>query len=104
MKKRQLFWDSDAREDIRQINDYIKERNPAAALRVIDKIEKTGNSLKQFAIGHYGRVEGTYEIGIAKLPYILAYVIDISPDGVEQIVILRVIHVARDWRQDEWPE
>lgn len=54
------------------------------------------------ATGRPGRVNGTYEKLVPRLPYILAYAI-VSQDGREIVTILRVIHTARDWREDDWP-
>jgi len=85
------------------ILDYIALENPAAALDTIDKIEKTGNDLGKMAIGHYGRIEGTYEIGVTHSPYIIAYMIERQPSGGESIIILRVIHTARNWTGNKWP-
>jgi plasmid stabilization system protein ParE len=56
------------------------------------------------ATGRRGRVEGTYEKIVPKLPQIIAYAIDEQPGGREIIVILRVIHGARHWPPGGWPE
>jgi plasmid stabilization system protein ParE len=55
------------------------------------------------ATGRPGRVGGTYEKPVTRLPYIIAYAIDLVA-GRETVVILRVIHGARDWQLDEWPK
>jgi plasmid stabilization system protein ParE len=49
-------------------------------------------------------VAGTYEKPVGGLPYIIAYALEATPTGDERIVILRVIHGARNWRQGEWPK
>ena len=54
------------------------------------------------ATGRPGRVSGSYEKLVPRLPYILAYAIA-SQGEREVIAILRVIHMARDWREDDWP-
>jgi toxin ParE1/3/4 len=48
-------------------------------------------------------VADTYEKSVGGLPYIIAYAIDRS-EGAETIVVLHVIHTARDWREREWPK
>ena len=37
------------------------------------------------------------------LPYILAYAIT-EAAGEEAVVIVRVIHTARDWSAEKWPD
>ncbi len=49
------------------------------------------------ATGRPGRVAGTYEKVLAPLPYILVFALWPRPGGMEEIVILYVIHGARDW-------
>lgn len=60
-----------------------------------------GAALAQFATGHPGRVAGTYEKSVSRFPYIIAYALTA---GDRAITILRVIHAARDWPAEEWPE
>jgi len=38
------------------------------------------------------------------LPCIVAYALGDEPKGHESITVLRVIHGARDWRDESWPE
>ncbi len=68
----------------------------------MDAIEKAGNDLGRFATGRPGRVMGTYEKSITRLPYIIAHALAVH-SGRECIVILRVIHTSRDWPAEEWP-
>lgn len=97
-----VIWSDDAQHDYFDILRYIAKDNPDAAERVVDAIEQAGNHLGEFATGRLGRVSGTYEKLVPGLPYILAYAI-ISRDGREVVAILRVIHTARDWREEDWP-
>ena len=101
---REVFWSKDALDDLNAIIQYIAAENPRAALTVIDKIEDAGNTLSTMATGRKGRVSGTYEKVVSGLSYIMAYAIEPRPDGSERIVILRVIHGARDWRSEVWPK
>ncbi len=100
---RVVFWSPDALDDLNSVIAYIATENPQAALDVIDKIETAGTALGEMATGRKGRVSGTYEKVVAGLPYIMAYAIDQTRDGSERIVILRVIHGARDWKEENWP-
>lgn len=68
---------------------------------MLNAIRNTGNALADFATGHPGRVAGTYEKSVTRLPYIIAYAL--SEDG-RDLVILRVIHTSRNWVADQWPE
>lgn len=99
-----VVWPVRAVDDLGGIVAYLSERNPSAALRVIDRIEQAGESLGEMATGRPGRVRGTYEKVVPGLPYILAHAIQSLPDGSEAIVILRAIHGARDWPRDQWPD
>ena len=101
---RDVFWSRDALEDLNAVIQYIAAENPRAALDVIDKIESTGNAIGNMATGRKGRVSGTYEKVVAGLAYIMAYAIEQRRDGSERVVILRVIHGARDWKDEDWPK
>jgi plasmid stabilization system protein ParE len=101
---RDVVWSEDALDDANELVAYIAADNPAAADKVLDRIELTAQRLGRQAIGRSGRVEGTYEKSGVGLPYIIADAIRSRPDGIEQIVILRVIHTARDWPKGEWPK
>ncbi|WP_313903308.1 type II toxin-antitoxin system RelE/ParE family toxin [Rhizobium laguerreae] len=74
--------------------------NPDAAERVVDAIEDAGKKLGEFATGRPGRTTGTYEKSLTRLPYIISYELR-SIAGRESVVILRVIHTARDWPAEE---
>jgi plasmid stabilization system protein ParE len=83
---------------------YIAADSPTAALRVLDRIEATVERLAVTPIGHPGRVAGTYEMPIRRLPYVVAYTLQTVPRGRERLVVLRVIHGARNWPEGEWPK
>ena len=100
--KRPVVWSRAALEDMKAQVAFIARENPAAARRVAQRIRATGNALQDFAMGHAGRVAGTYEKSVRGLPYIIAYDIELM-DGAEAIMVLHVIHAARDWREGEWP-
>jgi plasmid stabilization system protein ParE len=52
--------------------------------------------------GRPGRIGGTYEKLVARLPYIIAYAVT-KEAGREVVSILRVIHTSRDWSDEKWP-
>ena len=99
-----VVWSEDALDDLDSTIGYIAADNPAAARKVLDRLEATAESLGQVATGRPGRVAGTYEKSVRGLPYIIAYALQSLPNGRERIVILRVIHGARNWLAGEWPK
>ena len=99
---RPVKWSRGALDDLNTQVGYIANKDPVAARRVAARIRTTGDDLSDFATGHPGRVVGTYEKSVRGLPYVIVYAIDRS-GGAEAIVILHVIHTARDWREGEWP-
>jgi plasmid stabilization system protein ParE len=46
---------------------------------------------------------GTWEKSVAGLPYVMAYTIRMQK-AAETLVVLRVIHTARDWQARTWPD
>lgn len=68
---------------------------------MLGAIRNAGNALADFATGHPGRVAGTYEKSVARLPYVIAYAL--GADETD-LTILRVIHGSRNWEADAWPD
>lgn len=102
--KRRVLWADSARNDYLGIVRHIAQENPDAAEGVANRIEEAAAALSDFATGRAGRVTGTYEKVLPGLPYILAYEVVSRPEGGEMIAILHVIHGARDWPAEQWPE
>jgi toxin ParE1/3/4 len=101
--KRPVLWTQSALDDLKQQLLYIAADDPIAAEQVVAHIRLTGDQLSDFATGHQGRVSGTYEKSVSRLPYIIAYSF-ILHEGREVIAILRVIHTSREWDAQSWPE
>lgn len=99
---RPVLWSAAARQDYLDILRCIAADDPFAAEKVVTAIEKAGDDIGHFATGRPGRVTGTYEKIIARLPYIISYAL-VTRAGRETVIILRVIHTARDWPPDDWP-
>jgi plasmid stabilization system protein ParE len=99
---RQLRWSRDALDDFKRQIAHIAADNPIAARRVADRVQATVAALGEFATGRPGRVSGTYEKPVPGLPFIIAYTITVTATG-ETVVILRMIHGARDWPDETWP-
>lgn len=100
--KRSILWSRDALDDLKRQLTFIATDDPVAAKRVVDRLREAAAGLEDFATGRPGRVTGTYEKSVTGLAYIIAYEI-IPQDAGEAIVILRVIHTARDWPDEAWP-
>jgi len=101
--KRSVLWAESAIEELDKTIAYIAARNPMAARKVYGEIHKAGDDLGVAATGRRGRVTGTYEKVITGRPYIIAYAFLPLAAGGEAVVILHVIHTARDWLEDHWP-
>lgn len=100
---RTVQWTRDALDDLKGQIAYIAGDNPDAARRVAARIRVAGEALGDMATGRPGRVTGTYEKSVVHLPYIIAYSLTVQ-GGREVVSILRVIHTARDWPAEGWPE
>jgi plasmid stabilization system protein ParE len=103
VRRRPVQWSRTALDELKQQIAFIAADNPRAAQRVRDSLRSAAVALGEGATGRPGRVAGTYEKPVPRLPYIIAYEITRSPVS-EYISILRVIHTARDWPEDRWPD
>ncbi len=101
---RRVVWSKHAHDDFRGIIAYIARDDPAAARNLAIRIDRTIQALAATPTGRRGRVSGSYEKVVRGLPYIVAYALGDEPKIHETITILRVIHGARDWREESWPE
>ena len=101
---RRVDWSIDALDEFDGIVAYIAQDNPIAANKVADIIEQTIHDLAAMPAGRKGRVTGAYEKVVSGLPYIVAYALGNEPRGHETITILRIIHGARDRREESWPD
>lgn len=90
---KRILWTSPALVELESIQDYLAERNPAAASRLINDILDRTDALLSAnpQLGRLGRVVGTRELVLPRSPYLIAYRLT---DAVE---ILAVMHGAREW-------
>ena len=87
-----VLFSKDAQRDIAGIYDYIHERNPTAAAKVVLAIRAATHRLDHFPLsGRNGGTPNTREIVVPKLPYIIVYRIKL--DCAE---IVAVFHAAED--------
>ena len=89
---RRVEWSNDALDDLLGQIAHIAADDLRAAARVARRIRETGTALGSYATGHPGRVGGTYEKSVVRLPYVIAYALT---DQDRAVSILRVIHTAR---------
>lgn len=89
----EVIWRPIALEDVAEARAYIARDNPAAAERIALAIRTAVARLASFPhLGRPGRAGRTRELVVAGTPYIVAYaVVD------EQVMILSVLHSARQW-------
>ena len=88
-----LSWSKRAIRRLAAIHDYIARDSPGAAARVAQVVVASALRLERFPlIGRPGRIEGTRELVIPGLPYVIPYrVVD------DSVLILSVIHTSRKW-------
>lgn len=101
--KRAVRWSRAALDDLKQQVRYIAADNPATARDVAERIDTAVRLLGERATGRPGRVGGTYEKCVHRLPYVIAYSIEVL-EGRETLFVLRVIHTAGDWPHRQWPD
>jgi len=89
-----IIWSHEAIFDLGDLRSYISEDNPKAAKRVALSIVRMVETVLPAypAYGKAGRVSGTRELVIPKIPVIVPY--RIRGEGIE---ILRIYHQARRW-------
>ena len=91
----QIRWSPDTGADLENIVDYIRRDNPVAAQRVGQRIYERLTTLGTFPyVGRLGCVEGTRELPLPSLPFIVVYRVHEHTDTVE---ISNVIHAAQRW-------
>lgn len=88
-----IQWTKKAERNLEQVEEYIAEDNPQAAINTVRKILKAVELLaQQPALGRMGRVIDTRELIISDTPYIVPYRVK---NG--RIQILRVLHGTMQW-------
>jgi toxin ParE1/3/4 len=89
----EIRWSPVAAEDISRIFEYIRPDNPSAAERVVRTIYESAGSLGPFPYrGRVGRADGTRELVLPSLPFVIVY--RVLEGAVE---VAAVIHGAQRW-------
>jgi addiction module RelE/StbE family toxin len=82
-----------ATQDLTEIADYIRARNPNAALRVRTAILQALESVVLFPqLGRRQTIEGVRKLVTRRYPYLIYYAID---ESAEQVVVLTIQHASR---------
>jgi toxin ParE1/3/4 len=89
----QLRWTMAAADDLEEIAEYLFEKSPRNAPDLIRKIYEAPSNLRSYPnLGREGKKEGTRELVLTPLPYIIVY--QIVGDAT---YVLRILHGAREW-------
>jgi toxin ParE1/3/4 len=90
-----LIWTAPARRGLEQALDYIGERNPSAAARMLRNIEQQTSFLKSTAlIGRRGRQESVRELVIQRTPFIIFYKVTDTT-----VSIIAFHHQSQNWTE-----
>jgi len=87
-----LTWSAHAVSDLKAISEYIEQdRNLKTANRIARRIYDAIQDLRTMPYrGRYGRIEGTRELIVQGLPWIVIY----RPTA-EHVLILGIVHGAQ---------
>lgn len=88
-----IVWTELALSDLNSAHEYIAQERPVAAIRVVEKIEKSLEAIRRYPdLGRPGRISGTREIVVPDTPFIIPYRI-----RAKRLEILAIIHSSRRW-------
>jgi toxin ParE1/3/4 len=83
-----------AKQDLDNIADYIREKDPEAALRVRAAIMRSLRTIVLFPhIGRRQRMTGVRKLVTRRYKYLVYYVVE---ESTEEIAILTIQHPARE--------
>lgn len=88
-----VVWSPLALSDLRHVEDYIREHDPRAAIKVARKIKQATRRLADYpASGRPGRVPNTRELVVPGTHYIVPYTV-----SGNEVWIIAIMHAARQW-------
>ena len=89
----QVRWTTAAASDLGNIADYLFEKTPQNAARLIREICDAAFALRIYPNrGRPGKKSGTRELVLSSLPYVVVYKI-----AGEVLYIARILHGAQNW-------
>jgi toxin ParE1/3/4 len=89
-----VVFDAKAIEDLEQIFTWIAQDNTAIARAVVERILASIERLGSFPeMARLGRVQGTREWAVPRLPYIVVY--EMREDR-DELLVIGIFHGAQD--------
>jgi toxin ParE1/3/4 len=88
-----IRWTLAAADDLESIANYLFEKTPEHAARLVRAIYGAPSSLDRFPNrGRAGKKDGTRELVMPSLPYVIVYQV-----RGETVNIVRILHGSQDW-------
>jgi toxin ParE1/3/4 len=100
--RRRLVWSLDARADIHNLVEFLAESDADFADKVIGEIHGVAEALAEYDTGRPGRMLGTREKSLQGRRLIISFRVE-RHGAEESVVILHVVHSARNWQKGRWP-
>ncbi len=89
----QLRWTEDAANDLERIADYLESHAPDRAPALIRVVYDAPAVLLTFPHrGRPGKREGTRELVLSPLPYVIVYAV-----RGDVLYVVRILHGAQQW-------
>lgn len=92
-----INWTKQTTADIDGLCEYLQQRheNTESIESIVQRIVSSVERLASFPFsGRIGKIQGVRELLVKDLPYIIHYQVE-----QDEVLILRVIHSARDYLQ-----
>lgn len=88
-----VLWTAAAADDLEDIADYLFDKTPVHAGRLVRSLYQSVAGLKNFPNrGRPGKKAGTRELVVRSLPYVVVY--QVKGDAV---YVARILHGAQKW-------
>lgn len=89
----QLRWTAEAADDLGRIADYLLTHAPGRASELVRAVYDAPSTLLTFPNrGRPGKKEGTRELVLSPLPYVVVYTV-----RADVIFVVRILHGAQKW-------
>jgi toxin ParE1/3/4 len=89
----ELRWTHEAAADLARIADYLFEHAPGHAERLVRALYDAPTTLLTFPNrGRPGKKEGTRELVMSSLPFIVVYTV-----RRDTLYVVRILHGAQQW-------
>jgi toxin ParE1/3/4 len=88
-----LRWSAAAANDLANITEYLFEKTPQHAARMVRSLYDAVSSLKTYPNrGRQGKKAGTRELAVRSSPYVVVYQV-----SGEIVYVARILHGAQKW-------